>query len=1047
MTTILEKWQNLSPRTRDILLALLAALLAFLPRIFGLAVFLTADEPKSWFGRSIQFLEALATGNFANTFDSPAPGVTTMWAGTIGLLLDYARQGFPGSLTEYLAAVPFDPLDPAILPLIRLGGVLVVVLTAALTYWWGKDVFGRTAAFLAAAFIAFDPFILALSRILGHDALVSLFMWLSLLAFLRAFTTPTQKNNSPFTIHHSPFIIISGTFGGLAFLTKYPSLSLGAFIAVTMLILYLRSGRSFSAVLKDWFVDMLLWSLAAGAVFVIFFPAMWVAPIQTVQAILADAFRASGSPHQKGSFFLGRPVADPGAAFYILVTLFKTTPVLWFGWMMLAIGPIFQFKDEGGRRKDEKETKNSSFIPHPSSLNYWQLIIIFAAFALFYGILVSVGGKKQDRYILPAFPALIAIASLGYLQLVNFVVRNFQPSSHRKKGGSVDPNLRSQHPQMRLRSASDAKRASPLENCIYWDRGVVTAGVLAVVIAMQVFFTLPHHPYYFTYYNSLMGGGKMASKLMIVGWGEGMDAAARWLNAQPNAKDLNAVAWYSTTFEPFFEGNAIYKIGEEKISRTAKPGLAADYVVFYINQVQRQLPSEGALQHFQAISPAYTVTLRGTDYAWIYPSIGLQRIIQNEARLVGQAELLGYNITKDEGGRMKDEGEKASSFILPPSSFVRLYWEWQGKSPDETIGLSLVDETGEVWGEGEALGTEARLPFEEWQEGMVARDDFSLSVFPGAPPGEYILKAWIDRPTTGEVVGVFPLNDEDVRVRVSRPAEAPAISDLALTQMLDAPVGDEMLMLGIITEGEWTESWQAEQFRRIILYWQLNSDFSGVDAPQEVTLTLVDDDGKNRAQWREAIANGRFPSGDDQPGDIIRDPRTLTLPPHVPPGEYDLTAALAGGEAISLAKVTVAGRPRSFELPPLDLPLEAQFGDGIRLLGLQGDLNVEPDKPLEIALIWQAANLVDGDYIVTVQLLDGENQVRAQRDSAPLGGAALTTSWTPGEVLADKLSPDLPSDLGPAPHRLLIAFYHPETGERLLLADGSDHLEVPTEVK
>ena len=98
------------------LIALGVFLLALASRLPGLDVFLTADEPKAWFGRAIQFLDALARADWAATFDSPAPGVTTMWAGAIGLWLEYVRQGLlGGSLTAFLANVPFDPLDPGIL--------------------------------------------------------------------------------------------------------------------------------------------------------------------------------------------------------------------------------------------------------------------------------------------------------------------------------------------------------------------------------------------------------------------------------------------------------------------------------------------------------------------------------------------------------------------------------------------------------------------------------------------------------------------------------------------------------------------------------------------------------------------------------------------------------------------------------------------------------------------------------------------------------------------------------------------------------------------
>ena len=402
------------------LLAVLVGLVALLPRLWGLDVFLTADEPKSWFGRSMMFLDALSRADWAATFDSPAPGVTTMWAGSIGLLLEYARQGFPGPLTEFLTTVPFDPLDPAILPLVRLPIVLTAVLTAVLTYLWGQSFLGRPAAFLAALFMALDPFLLALSRILGHDALVAMFMWLSLLAFLRAVShRQSAVSISRFSILHFPFSILSGMFGGLAFLSKYPSLSLGAFIALLMLILHLRTAHPWPKRLQAWLIDLAIWSVAAAITCLILWPATWVDPLGTVQAILNDAFRAAGSPHQKGSFFLGQPVPDPGATFYLLVTLFKTTPAVWLGWLLAVLGLISAW-----RKKKAVSSQQSAVSSQPFSNHTIQALAIVFAFALFYGLLVTVGGKKQDRYILPSFPALIVLAAFGYTQLVAIVNNN-----------------------------------------------------------------------------------------------------------------------------------------------------------------------------------------------------------------------------------------------------------------------------------------------------------------------------------------------------------------------------------------------------------------------------------------------------------------------------------------------------------------------------------------------------------------------------------------------------------------------------------------------
>ncbi|MCB0169480.1 MAG: hypothetical protein KDJ97_02915, partial [Anaerolineae bacterium] len=560
---------------------------------------------------------------------------------------------------------------------------------------------------------------------------------------------------------------------------------------------------------------------------------------------------------------------------------------------------------------------------------------------------------------------------------------------------------------------------------------------------LQLVLILPTYPYYFTYYNRLLGGGPKAAEMIIVGWGEGLDEAARWLNSQPEVQNTDAVAWYSTTFEPYFDGHAIYKIDEAKISRTPKPGLAADYVILYINQIQRQLPTTGALEFYQAAPPAHVVTLNGLDYAWIYPSLSLQRIIENDARLVGQAELLGFNL-------LDPTGERVQTLQSGQAATVELYWEWLGKSPDEPIGLSLVDYNGEVWGLGQSLGTEARLPFEQWQEGMVAYDKLALTVFPGTPPGDYYLKSWIDRPATGERVGDFPLALADVQVKVDRPETPPDVTDLPLAQPLNMPLVDGKInLLGLLDPPPTDATWQPGETREMVLYWQAGQTIS---TDYFVSLLLVDTNGTTRAQWESLPAAGNFTTARWQAGDIIRDPWRLTLPANVPPGDYRLDVRLRTEPPVTLFTVSVDGRPRLFEPPSLDLATHTQFGEAIELLGLRHAeieppvLIVTPGQPLDLELVWQAQNLIDVDYTLTAQLLDAEQQVIAQRDSMPLDGTAPTTTWAAGEIVADPVTLDIPADVGREPHHLLLALYRVETGERLTLPNGDDHLTIPVTI-
>ena len=51
-------------------------------------------------------------------------------------------------------------------------------------------------------------------------------------------------------------------------------------------------------------------------------------------------------------------------------------------------------------------------------------------------------------------------------------------------------------------------------------------------------------PYALAYYNPLVGGGPAASRVLLVGWGEGLDQVAAYLNAQPSS-ERQLIAIYS----------------------------------------------------------------------------------------------------------------------------------------------------------------------------------------------------------------------------------------------------------------------------------------------------------------------------------------------------------------------------------------------------------------------------------------------------------------------------------------------------------------------
>jgi len=110
----------------------------------------------------------------------------------------------------------------------------------------------------------------------------------------------------------------------------------------------------------------------------------------------------------------------------------------------------------------------------------------------------------------------------------------------------------------------------------------------------------------------------------------------------------------------------------------------------------------------------------------------------------------------------------------------------------------------------------------------------------------------------------------------------------------------------------------------------------------------------------------------------------------------------------------------------------AQLGGKIMLQNLTLlTRTVEAGDVLPLTLRWKASAPIETRYKVFVQLLSPTNQLIAQRDSEPGGGARLTITWQPDETIIDRYGLWVPPGTPPADYRLIAGMYHLETGQRL----------------
>jgi len=1094
----------------DGLLVSLILALSLAVRLQGLDVFLTADELK-WTCRSINFRTALARGDLAGTFQVGHPGVITMWAGTLSLLgidpADWREACEETRISRLAVAVGSQRLAELarFLFAARRPVAALTWLTTVVMVLLAARVFGRHVAPFAALLVGFDPFYLGLSRVLHLDALVAGFMLVSLLALLTSVGTddkrPTTKDERRTAQGQRPFVpgrwlfIVSGLAAGLAFLNKSPALFLGPFSVAVMVVFGLRNRAPVRAIVRD----LTLWNLAAGLTCLALWPALWVNPISTVQAVLDKALGYAAEGHENLNFFLGQITNDPGPAFYLIAWAFRTTPLVWLGLAAALIAPMVR-----------------PFRAHSALRSLATLLLYAALFTLF----MTTGAKKFDRYLIPAFLPLDVLAAVGLAQLVQALF-------------------------------------TTVRRLWRWL-------VIAAVGVLQLGLVLPYAPYYLSFYNPLLGGPAGARQALLIGWGEGLDQAARYLNAKPGAADLHVATRHLSDFAPLF-------VGATDSLEDYNPAIT-DYFVFYVGQIQRRLSADVLDRYLDVEVPEHVVRMFGVDYAWIYANAdhkpvadylarhadpaheaillngpsrfqaayagplpvyvvdgerdetvvaGLQaastgrrrlwyltypradndplRLIQHqldthtwqaESQDFPTSRLTAYDLPEPPTFRVPQADQPADltfdgrlrlrGFGLDPApaQFGRglsIALDWEALQPpgeDLSAFIHLVDEVGHLWGQGDKQIFGAGRPTSLWEAGETHLDRYALRVLPGTPPGRYQLKFGVYRTADNrrlaftDPAGAVGTEWLLGTIEVAPSPRVPSLEELGMTRLAPSSplplvgegVGGEggrspFKLIGLNVPGEV----HTGEALSVTLFWEVVASLNR-DYLLRLSLVTANDHPLADATFPPA---GQYPTWRWRPSERLRGQLDLPVPADALGGPVRLrlqfvdAAGQSAGPPLDVAQVNVVAVERRFTLPVgVQHRLNVRLGDQIVLAGYDLEIGGEaspqypipnlqpPTGTLYLTLYWQALARPDHDYTVFVHLLDASGQIRAQVDRMPADGTRPTSGWVPGEVLIDRYEVSLSPDTPAGRYRLVVGMYDPATLQRLP-AIGADGQRLP----
>jgi hypothetical protein len=363
----------------------------------------------------------------------------------------------------------------------------------------------------------------------------------------------------------------------------------------------------------------------------------------------------------------------------------------------------------------------------------------------------------------------------------------------------------------------------------------------------------------------------------------------------------------------------------------------------------------------------------------------------------------------------------------PRSTALDVALEWSAArrvAANYGLSLQLTDPAGNAWARLETQPGRGFLPTSLWPADRAFVDPYRLSLPAGAPPGDaYTLTVSLYRVATLESVGraAVPVALKQVTERPNAPIIAELTDDLALSA-IEVP--------GRVRQGETL---------RVTAYW-LTRARPAADYAAEWELKAREGTNEVASSVSGPLAPGSRPS--EWPADAwVAGRVNLAVPPTTPPGDYALTFTLrdpASGAALGTythpSPVTVRGRERVWELPPMEQAMGARFGGMLALAGY--DLRRER-ATLHLTLYWRALAAPDRHYMYFVHLAEpSTGRPVAQLDTMPREFRYPTGLWVEDEVVVDETTLSL-EDVPPGRYELAVGWYDPDTGQRLTAVDDA----------
>ncbi len=370
----------------------------------------------------------------------------------------------------------------------------------------------------------------------------------------------------------------------------------------------------------------------------------------------------------------------------------------------------------------------------------------------------------------------------------------------------------------------------------------------------------------------------------MTGWGEGLDAVAAWINQQPGTADPRVVSGYEDALGYFL------KPSQKAFSPFRTSQFAdADYVLLYLNQWQRGIPSPDVVRYYLDREPAHIVRSGGLELARIYDvrnvalpeSLGI--VTTSAANYGDRMRLAGYRLEPP----ANPTGPTGAGGLSPGDhTLVTLYLRrlTDTDTPYNMLLRLVAPDGTEIWrDEGWPTGE----PTTGWPANAVVTDYREAVIPPDAAPGLYRLLLSFYDPAGGELLPLVGggIAQEVASLEVKPPGAGgqPTASSASAGkgQSEAAAVSPRMRTIPVRASWDEVQLTGLQHARQLTPGQTFPVELAAtgrVDGSRKLSARLVDPSGEVKAQT-----------------DVILSPYTrinLDLPPDAKPGIYKLVGVL-----------------------------------------------------------------------------------------------------------------------------------------------------------